>query len=177
MQVYINKVDEQVNQVLKTVTKPNVVKGLIHLLLILYAARLAPMLPEPVMKLFDNAYFKLLVFSMILWTAQFSPSISILIALSFMITVNYATNKPLWEFLENVTPEQVQTITDQMKTTTDQVQTTTDQVPTTTDQVLVPATPVESQGCYPIRRYDISNVVGFSTPTNEDFAEAPPQLP
>lgn len=175
MQVYMNEVDQKMNQVLKTVTKPTIVKGLIHLLLILYAARLAPMLPEPAMKLFDNAYFKLFVFSLILWTAQFSPSISILIALSFMITVNYTSNKPLWEFLENVEAEPVQAEPVQ----TEPVQAVPVQA------VLEPVAgmtqpqqaPVESQGCYPIRRYDVTNIVGFSTPTNEDFGEAPPQLP
>jgi hypothetical protein len=156
----INKVDYQVNAALKTITQPNIVKGLIHLLLILYAARLAPMLPKPAMLLFDNPYFKLFVFSLILWTAQFSPSISILIALSFMITVNYTTNKPLWEFLDNVQG----------------TDTPTTDTPTTDTAPMPLHNTVESQGCYPVRRYDMTTVSGFMVPSNEDFAQAPPVL-
>lgn len=81
--------------------KPTIIRGIIHLLLMLYAARIAPQMPPAVIALFDNQYFKLFVFSLILWTAQFSPSTSLLIALSFMLTVNYANNKPLWEFMDN----------------------------------------------------------------------------
>lgn len=82
--------------------KQSIVKGVIHLLLVLYSARVAPDLPPQITDLFKNVYFKLFVFSLILWTAQFSPSTSILIALAFMVTVNYINNKPLWELLENV---------------------------------------------------------------------------
>lgn len=103
MENYVKNFDDTLNGVLnKYARKPTLVRGVIHLLLMLYVVRLAPTLPQPVMNLFDNAYFKLFIFSMVLWTAQFSPSTSLLIALAFMITVNYANKKPLWEFLENV---------------------------------------------------------------------------
>lgn len=100
---YVNTFDKQITQILNEyVRKPTIIRGVVHLLLILYAARLAPTLPREVMLLFENQYFKLFVFSLVLWTAQFSPSTSILIALAFMVTVNYSMNKSLWEFLENV---------------------------------------------------------------------------
>jgi hypothetical protein len=81
--------------------KPTLIKGVIHLFLILYAARVAPRPPKAVLDLFENQYFKLFFFSLILWTAQFSPSTSLLIAISFMITMNYFNKKALWEFMEN----------------------------------------------------------------------------
>jgi ribosomal protein L18E len=49
----------------------------------------------------DNPYFKLFVFALVLWSAQLSPSTSILVALAFMMTMNYLNQKPVWEFLEN----------------------------------------------------------------------------
>lgn len=102
---FIKQIDETINNALNNfVRKPTLVRGVVQLLLILYAARLAPTLPKPVLQLFENAYFKLFIFSLILWTAQFSPSTSILIALGFMITVNYVNKQPLWEFLDNVDP-------------------------------------------------------------------------
>jgi hypothetical protein len=94
--------DTQVNDLLETyVRKPTLIKGVVHLLLILYAAKLAPQLPASVLKIFDNSYFKLFIFSLILWTAQFSPSTAILIAIAFLVSTNYLSNKPLFEFLEN----------------------------------------------------------------------------
>ncbi len=101
----IKAIDDNINNMLKQfVRKPTIVRGVVHLLLILYAAWIAPKLPKQVYQLFENAYFKLFVFSLILWTAQFSPVTSILIALGFMVTVNFVNRKPLWEFLENVDP-------------------------------------------------------------------------
>lgn len=99
---YVKTFDASVASTLNQyVKKPTIIRGVVHLLLILYAARVAPELPRPVLNLFENQYFKLFVFSLILWTAQFSPSTSILIALAFMVTVNYSMQKPLWELLEN----------------------------------------------------------------------------
>jgi hypothetical protein len=94
-----NSIENVFGSVLK---KPTLIRGVIHLLLILYAARLAPQLPDQVLELFKNSYFKMFIFSLILWTSQFSPSISILIAVSFMITINFINNKPLLEFMDNV---------------------------------------------------------------------------
>jgi hypothetical protein len=105
MEQYVGKVDDAINSVFtKFLRKPTLVRGVVHLLLMLYVARIAPVPPAAVLSLFENAYFKLFVFSLILWTAQFSPSTSLLIALGFMVTMNYISQKPLWEFLENTDP-------------------------------------------------------------------------
>jgi hypothetical protein len=99
---YVKQFDSTLNKTLENfVRKPTIVRGAVHLLLILYAARLAPTLPRPVLELFDNAYFKLFIFSLILWTAQFSPSTSILIALAFLVSTNYVNKGKVWESLEN----------------------------------------------------------------------------
>ena len=97
----IKKLDNGVNSILSALIKePTLIRGAIHLLLMLYAARIAPKLPDAVLALFENQYFKLFVFSLILWTAQFSPSTSILITIAFMVSINYVNQKPLWEFME-----------------------------------------------------------------------------
>lgn len=102
---YIKEFDKTLNTaLLKYVTKPTIVRGVIHLFLILYAAHIAPQLPRRVRMLFDNNYFKLFIFSLILWTAQFSPSTSVLIAIAFMVTINLSTKGKAWEFLENTDP-------------------------------------------------------------------------
>ena len=112
----VKSFDKVVGGFLDTYVKtPTFVRAVVHLLLMLYVARIAPTPPKPVLDLFENVYFRLFVFSMVLWTAQFSPSTSILIALAFLVTVNYTTKGKIWEMLEN-----------------------------TTDQVIVPVTPTDS---------------------------------
>jgi hypothetical protein len=100
---YVKQFDTAANDLMIRVYKrPAMVSAVIHMLIILYATKLAPELPKSVLNIVNNPYFKLFIFSLILWTAKASPSTSILIALAFMITMNYANNKPLWEFLDNV---------------------------------------------------------------------------
>lgn len=89
------------DQALKEVMQPTFVRGIVHLLLALYVVRLAPELPSSVTEIFNNQYAKLFAFALVLWTAQFSPSTAIMISLAFMVSVNFAMNKPLWEFMEN----------------------------------------------------------------------------
>jgi hypothetical protein len=96
--------DNSLDQALKEVMQPTFVRGIVHLLLALYVVRLAPELPKSVTEIFNNQYAKLFVFALVLWTAQFSPSTAIMISLAFMVSVNYAMNKPLWEFMENEAP-------------------------------------------------------------------------
>jgi hypothetical protein len=99
----IKGIDNGVNSIMEPLLQqPTLIRGFIHLFLIVYAAKLAPMLPKEFLAVFDNAYFKLFVFSLILWTAQFSPSTSLLIALSFIMTANYLNHKHLWETMDNV---------------------------------------------------------------------------
>jgi hypothetical protein len=99
----VGNFDSGLNSILNEyVKKPTIIRGIVHLLLILYVARLAPTPPKAVLKLFENVYFKLFIFSLVLWTAQFSPSTSILIALAFMITVNYTTTGKVWEMMDNI---------------------------------------------------------------------------
>lgn len=102
----INRFDNAANDVLNNVyRKPKLIRGVIHMLIILYAARIAPAMPSSVLKLFDNVYFKLFVFSLILWTAQFSPSTSLMVALAFMISVNLLNERGALEFMDNVRDE------------------------------------------------------------------------
>lgn len=99
----VQSFDSNINNILNNfVKKQTVIRGAVHLLLMLYAAKLAPTPPKIVLDLFENVYFKLFVYALILWTAQFSPSTAILISLAFMVTINYTTTGKIWEMLENV---------------------------------------------------------------------------
>lgn len=99
---YVKSFDSTVDVTLKNIRQPGVLKAIVHMLLILYAARIAPVPSREISQLFQNQYFQLLVFALILWTAQVSPSTAILISIAFLMTINYVSNKQMWEFLENV---------------------------------------------------------------------------
>lgn len=107
----VSTMDNKVSGILRYIEKPTFVKGMVYLCLMLYAARIAPVPPKAVLKLFENVYFKLFIFSLILWTAQISPSTSILIALAFMVTINYTTTGKVWEMMGNTTPNTTMTPT------------------------------------------------------------------
>jgi hypothetical protein len=98
---FIKTFDSHIEENMTPFKKTFYLRGLLHILLTLYAGLLAPELPNEILVLFKNQYFRLFVFSLILWTAQFSPSTSILISVAFMISMNVANKKTLWEFLEN----------------------------------------------------------------------------
>jgi hypothetical protein len=108
MDSIIQTFDSSINSILQNyVRKPTLIRGIVHLLLMLYVVKLAPQPPKPVLRLFENIYFKLFIFSLVLWTAQFSPSTSLLIALAFLVTMNYVNTGKVWEYLENVKADTV----------------------------------------------------------------------
>ncbi len=150
----VKNFDTVLNQFLQKASSQQLLKGTIQFLLILYIARIAPDVPQGVADLFKNNYFRLVVFSLVLWTAQFSPSISILLSVAFIITMNYAVSKPLWEFLENVSESEKkeEKVEEQPK---EQVQ-----AETKSQEVEVPEaqTSMSELGCYPSRRFDMAVV-------------------
>jgi hypothetical protein len=157
---YISSADKSINSVLvKYAKKPTIIRGVIHLLLVLYAVRLAPQVPDPVSKLFENSYFRLFIFSMVLWTAQFSPSTSILIAISFLVTMNYVNKRVFWEFMENATSEQA-------PATFAASEEAPAPAPVKEEAPAPAPAPVKEQaqtGCYPVRLYDASQVMPFDS--------------
>jgi uncharacterized protein YegL len=103
---YIKDFDFTIEKSMQPFKDTIYLKGILHLLLVLYSGLFAPELPRQVLFLFKNQYFKLFIFSLILWTSQFSPSTAILISIAFMISMNAVNDRPLWEFLEDVGPVQ-----------------------------------------------------------------------
>ena len=100
--------DTTVSSTLQRIEQPTIVRALVTFFLMLYAARIAPAPPQVILDLFGNFYFRLFIFTLILWTAQLSPSTAILIALAFLVTINYSNSGKFFESLENTeaTPEQ-----------------------------------------------------------------------
>jgi hypothetical protein len=106
------------------------------------------------------------VFSLILWTAQFSPSTSILIAVGFMVTTNYANNQPLWELLENVEPAMVPVAEPAVVPVVEPAPAPAPAPAAPKEQQAQPAPTPEAQGCFPVRHYDLSKVNPFTQETS-----------
>ncbi len=97
--------------------KYDAVRAIVYLVLFLYASSLAPKPPPQVLKLFTNIYFRLFIFSLILWIAKFDPSVSLFVAFTFLVITNYVNTGLLWESLEQVetSKEEVKTPEDAIK--------------------------------------------------------------
>ena len=99
---YVQRFDNSVSSFLtKHITSNNVVSGVLHLLILLYITQLSPALPVAVLKIFGSVYFKIIVFAFILWSVKIDPSLSLLLAIAFIMSVNLANGLPVFEFLEN----------------------------------------------------------------------------
>lgn len=89
----------------KTLGYNNIVSGIVYFLILLYISMLSPEVPPMVQTLFKNAFFKVFVFTVIMWSAKIDPLTAILLSVAFLVTMNYVNNKPLWEFVDNVVTE------------------------------------------------------------------------
>jgi hypothetical protein len=106
---YVNKFDNFIEKYANDfVRNQNVVYGIVFLFLMLYSAQIAPKLPLNVLRVFDNTFFKIFIFALILWVARVSPSMAILIAVAFLMSTNVMNNKKLLEFMGNENMDDVE---------------------------------------------------------------------
>ena len=61
----------------------------ISVILVLYAALLGPNLPPVIQKLFTNTIFRIIVLFMVVITANKEPKVAIMIAVAFILTLDY----------------------------------------------------------------------------------------
>jgi hypothetical protein len=72
---------------------------LLKIFLILYASLVAPQLPEFMLKWFTLVPFKIFFLFLIAWSASHDPSLSILLAIAFYVSLNVVNGKQLFEQL------------------------------------------------------------------------------
>ena len=65
----------------------------ITIVLTVYASLASPNLPSYIKKLFDNSLFKILIITFIAYRANSNPQLSLLIAICFVITLNFLAEK------------------------------------------------------------------------------------
>lgn len=75
---------------------------IITIILTVYAVLASPKLPNFLKKLFDNTIFKIIIISFIAYRANKNPQLSILIAICFVITLNYLAEKETKETFEQI---------------------------------------------------------------------------
>tara|TARA_B100001094_G_scaffold85000_1_gene81375 strand:- start:1041 stop:1565 length:525 start_codon:yes stop_codon:yes gene_type:complete len=71
------------------------VLALTKLLIILYTCLVAPTLPVEVLSLFDNTLIKILVLTLIFYTASLDPLVSILLGIGLFVTLQTLNNVKL----------------------------------------------------------------------------------
>jgi hypothetical protein len=74
----------------------DIIKNMILLFLILYSSMIGPKLPDKIINILDNGLFKILAFTMIIYTFNQNNSedkllLSIVVAITFSITMYYIT--------------------------------------------------------------------------------------
>ena len=78
-----------VNSAFQPVTSNPVLWNFIKLFLILYGGLAAPSMPPRLAPYFTNSYFRIAFMALIIWVADRDPSMSIMIAVAYFLTLKY----------------------------------------------------------------------------------------
>lgn len=157
-----SKFDGLVEKGIKPLLQNQYFFAVIHLLLILYSGQIAPNLPPVLLNLLDNFFVKLLCMFFILILAKISPMTSLLVALAFLVTMNYVTKGKFIEMMKNV---------QRHREALENTDFTVPEIP----ELEMPIKPITEQadaqmplasGCLPDRKIDMSAVSGVSSPNS-----------
>ena len=100
---------KQVNVFLQknlSVLKTNeIANGIFILFFVLYAGIAAPSLPGAISGLFDYAAVRIALLSLIVWNSNNNPSLSIMIAIGFVLSMNMLSGKKMLEKFELLEPK------------------------------------------------------------------------
>lgn len=87
MSEYIDKFDSSVNNVMDKLRSNEYVESTLILVLVLYAGLAAPRLPYSIAKLFGNVFFQLVFLALIAYYFNKNPTLAIVAAVAFMVSV------------------------------------------------------------------------------------------
>lgn len=92
-----------INTVNNALQNPYLKSGL-ALFLVLYSSMSRPELPSMIMLLFDNAIFRLLVLTLIVFMSNGDVQVALLVAVAFTVTLNFLNEQKIAEgFAERFT--------------------------------------------------------------------------
>jgi hypothetical protein len=100
MLYYMQAFNNIVNLKLKNLKSDILLRSVFTLSLVLYAGFAAPSLPKVVLVLFDNPFFRILFLSLVMWNINDDPSMSIILAMIFVMGMNTLAGKKLLERFE-----------------------------------------------------------------------------
>jgi hypothetical protein len=89
---FLRSYNSDINNVLSPLEQP-VVAGFLRLFLILYGSMVAPSLPDAVLQWFDFVPFRIFVLFLIVWTGQRDPTIAVLVAVGFYMSMNVLSGR------------------------------------------------------------------------------------
>lgn len=78
-------------------SKNNMIKAILTLFLIMYAGLIAPKLPSKMNKIFNNNFFRIIALFLIALLYNFSPTVSIVSAISIIFTIEIINRKSMEE--------------------------------------------------------------------------------
>ncbi len=82
-----------VEQGLETTRRNDYLSAAISLFLIVYAGYAAPRLPDSIVRLFENNWFKLLLFFLIAYSAKGNPTVAIIASVALMVSLMVLTDR------------------------------------------------------------------------------------
>ena len=85
MENTVNMIDQEI----KTQLQNPYISGILNMLLILYAGLIAPELPDFIKSFFNSSFGKVIIVALIAITANKNISVSLLIAISYILTLNF----------------------------------------------------------------------------------------
>lgn len=95
---------ETIDNTMSTVFNNKYASALIVMFLIAYSGLAAPKLPSFIAKLFDNAIFRILILSLIVYNGNRDPKIAIMVAVGFTVTMNILSKQKLFEGFTDAMP-------------------------------------------------------------------------
>lgn len=85
------------NNTISSFFQNDIVNSVISLLLILYGSLAKPDLPDFVVKIFENSFFRVLVLSLVVYKGNNDPTLALMIAVVFVVMMNFVTVKKIKE--------------------------------------------------------------------------------
>lgn len=88
---------ETIDRYLNDIFEHKYLSIIFTMFLVFYSSRAAPKLPNFMLKLFDNAIFRILILSLIVYKGNKDPQFAIMVAVGFTISMNILSKQKLFE--------------------------------------------------------------------------------
>jgi hypothetical protein len=99
----LKNIESVVENNVKTVLANPYVMAILKVSLVLYAAQIAPKVPQQVSSLFQNTFFKIVIIALVVYLADIDFQLAIVIAVVYVLSINGLSGRGLFESYENVT--------------------------------------------------------------------------